>query len=355
MTLEHYVILLIQIAAVSSTCPVSHCTECHAVSAADYGPDISICDTCSSGFRLNSNSGECDACADTNCADCSNNNAMCTSCNVGYVKHATSGLCTECTLPNCASCSTPNVCNACNSPGQYVIRADLAGCDACADTNCFDCYPDVTVCRTCKSGFVKSSGICTGGVSAACTLPNCAFCYRSSVCDNCIEPGKYGMRPDRSGCDVCADTNCADCLIYSNVCRTCKSGFVMSETSGICTGAVSVECTLPNCASCSAPTVCETCISGPYGLRADGSGCDACADTNFSPASWTTPYAVSVKKNLSRTNFREYVLLVQIRTVSSASLTTPNAYTVNLDFSWTTLLESARLAQITVLYVRTVE
>jgi hypothetical protein len=66
------------------------------------------------------------------------------------------------------------------------------------------------------------------GASSQCAgLDNCASCPNYPICDACVEPGIFGMRVDRSGCDDChtiSGGRCHECtsLSYCSKCIVCE-------------------------------------------------------------------------------------------------------------------------------------
>jgi len=263
------------------------CRDCsdHCESCTERGPGLCDDGRCESGFTLDS-SNKCSIgitlCTLQNCASCPVPSVCDTCISSDYVLRADgSGCDVACTLPNCTSCSAPNVCITCNSPEKNVLRADGSGCDECSvisGGSCTLCL-SATKCGECAK---TREGPVTGTTTAECAPcedTNCEVCLNNNaICTSC--DGEFGLDATMGVCTACEDTNCEVCHTNNAICTSCYSGFDLDVNMGVCMRAVSAECTLTNCASCSGPTVCETCISGPYWLRADRSGCggpDECA------------------------------------------------------------------------------
>ncbi len=201
------------------------------------------CNSCISGFVLDSSTKTCVACA-PGCIACSLNGlSSCTSCFSGFFLNANSS-CQPCQSP-CLACTTSATsCTAC-PPGQY-FSVGQAQCDFCPK-NCFNCT-NSSECVTCQPGFVLTPA----NRCRKCSI-KCSNCEPSNItkCTSCSR----GLQLLNGDCVSCPD-NCLSCS--NGLCADCKNGY-SPNSNGVCV----LNCKLP-CITCvdNQPTQCLSCQSG---------------------------------------------------------------------------------------------
>jgi hypothetical protein len=184
-----------------------HCNEC--VKQGIYGlrVDRTGCDDC---FAVSG--GTCSTCTTLGrCQDCF-------SMYQGRVSPTTKAMCADC-ASHCMVCSERGAgkCDYRSCDVGYAVNNNQT-CSSCTTPNCAMCTGDHTKCEYCNTGFeLNSSGQCVQESSAQCPhLPNCYKCSDSVHCDECLNPGIYGLRVDRTGCDDCFE-------VSGGTCSTCTT------------------------------------------------------------------------------------------------------------------------------------
>ncbi len=270
-----------------------------------------------------------------NCQTCSTigNSTFCATC-MGSRYWSNATLTCEPCSPSCATCSSPTECTSC--PNNLVLSQDalynISGLCVCdnrtapvtyIDSNSGTCQPcsyffatctscylngstvlcsattgsthlvagqvvncpspcstcDASGCLSCPVGMDIANGSCVCG--SACTScgslsVGCVNCTISAgTITSCLEclPGKYLSSPD---CLSCPST-CATCT-SPTVCQTCQPSFVLIGTmcscplslgifpnsAGVCTACASIFYACSECQVLGGSTACVTCESGYF-------------------------------------------------------------------------------------------
>jgi hypothetical protein len=253
------------------------CTECLKNSVLDS--DFTCKPTCSLETYYPRAGQWCELCSTAipNCRECSydkeKNITLCTLCQygskteIGYLTIDGGKTCTKCSIAFCADCSfsvaeKKEVCNRCivsmflSAQGQCIERCP-------AGSRQIDNQLGDYVVRSCKE--------CRGDLSLKTDL--CMNCDRFT-CLTCIV-GYYLDHASDQICKTCKDSvvkNCADCEAIANnevKCRSCLSGFRISQNKCL-------PCS-SNCSSCD-ETKCLTCTAANYLVMPQRTQCSPCRD-----------------------------------------------------------------------------
>ncbi|KAL4480115.1 hypothetical protein ABPG74_020631 [Tetrahymena malaccensis] len=237
------------------------CNNC--ISNCQICQDGSTCQTCISGYNLNSSKKSCDKIqskcqsqqylssqnqcvgCDKSCQECSgpgNNN--CTQCSTNQFLDSNNSCqvcdqsCNQCTdsgPTNCVQCSTnyyldeKNSCVKCDGSGQFISQQNCLQCDQ----SCKECSGSSNNCTSCQQNllFNPSNNTC-----------------KSQCDDGYFQSGNQCLTCDQS-CSTCSgsSTQCTDCApnYYkfggSTICRQCQSNQVQQIQNCI---QVSQQCQL---------------------------------------------------------------------------------------------------------------
>ncbi|EAR85946.3 hypothetical protein TTHERM_01178750 (macronuclear) [Tetrahymena thermophila SB210] len=252
-------------------CKVDYCDVCQ---------NAQTCDSCKTGYQLNSqktlctfnacpqgqskdpNSGFCVAnCPGTNCLTC--NNTQCLSClsNANYyIDQSNPQNCVTCNITNCQTCSGDGKCSVCVS--GYTLSIDKLSCNSCSVQNCIACQSNSsTLCSQCAPNYLKSGD----STYCACNVNGCLKCQQNdgSKCLTCAN--NYIQNNNLCQCQV---NNCQICNpIDGAKCLLCNAGLTYNTQNNTC------YCPIKNCISCSNQVgQCQTCQLY-YLLSSDSQNC----------------------------------------------------------------------------------
>lgn len=143
-----------------------------------------VCQSCIPGFTLNPfNNTDCIQCNASNCATCAQNDiTLCQTCSSGF--HLSNGVCYPCPYSNCDTCTIYACTSFKTSTGQISFSYNNTiyptvcdpGCSMCSNINPAHCI-------NCMSGFTLTNQYLCIGCSFPCltclyTSPtNCTSCY----------------------------------------------------------------------------------------------------------------------------------------------------------------------------------
>jgi len=273
-------------------CVPKNCSEC----------DSTLCITCNMGFYKTS-AGICEPMKVANCAT-ADNDGKCQTCKMGFKLFTTDDK-QECVkLPShCSDLDEKKMCSSCESGWRLKkapagVRLEFGQqtpptCEACS-TGCTNCDDNVTVCKTCNSGFFQVTAQLTVGqqtkaVTCSPCTAHCQDCENADFCKSCLSgyvqketPAlfKFNQQTKKNTCVACV-ANCFSCS-GDSTCETCMSGFNRSDDGKACT---KVKCP-GNCSTCSTAEKCSKCNSGFFRTVKTQTGtsmptgvvCDKCGD-----------------------------------------------------------------------------
>lgn len=146
----------------------------------------------------------------------------------------------------------------------------------CTQTDC----TNSTFCTVCLSGYGVNiiSGTQQNCVICS-TIPDCVQCTVITACTSCSS-GHYVITDPLSTpgyCALCSDAMnlCLTCT-DSQTCSTCSTGYKVDSTTKKCICDV-LAFSLPNCVTCSIPTICTSCTPTFYYLNLTSNLCHSCA------------------------------------------------------------------------------
>lgn len=227
-------------------CP-GNCVACSADDAEN--PDVLTCGTCTDGYA--SNDGVCGACP-SNCIKCKDDDATmtCETCKSGYALDSKTKECVAC-FGNCATCTSSDSvvkCTDCNS--GYSLPADGLSCIICSEAafeNCavcsdIDATSGIATCEACTSSYVlqdeKETGPCIDVSSLTCDSE-----YRVDVGPQCSTCNENYLTTEEGLCAI----NCWSCGSFASPVAqdSCKipsgnatggQGFAAAQscTTGVC-------------------------------------------------------------------------------------------------------------------------
>ena len=289
---------------IAQTCSVPYCQIC--VQNKQFNNGLQMCFVCQQGYFMNSNF-QCVSYNPTltptscsgiyNCLYCSSNN-YCSLCPEGW--NPINGSCvttTGCLVNNCASCTTPGSCSTCATNYQLVSNVcnplcNINGCTSCAS---------LTTCATCGANFQPNAG------NTACNCPTSnGFVVNGNAC-TCPSPNTL-VGTSCFTCNPSVVPNCLSCSA-NNVCQTCASGFgapvngqcVCSSpytiVNGTCqcpagqlpytnsSGTVCITCNVQYCQYCTSSNTCGQCLGTLILTTNNGTTTCGCNDNTFTISS----------------------------------------------------------------------
>lgn len=243
-----------------------------------------------------------------------NSMGQCTACSV---------YCTSCTSVGCNTCLTGYTLNSdftcsltCQYPCSTCVKGSPTKCSSCLAAYSFNnqtqsCTP-VTSCQgdsctisICPSGYILSNNKCLN-----CTQTNCARCTitgNQTSCTVCKNGYYLNSTTTPPSCQACA-SKCQTCS-NSSKCITCNpNGYTMqTQLADIA----------PVCVPCQSP--CQNCYSSP-------STCTSCV-ANYTLKGWkcmsTFNYGFNIKLNTNLTTFYnlyDQFLLAIMNAISSTAI-----------------------------------
>ncbi|EAR91976.2 transmembrane protein, putative (macronuclear) [Tetrahymena thermophila SB210] len=263
----------------------SHCFPCDQSCATCSGSGPNACSSCKNLYFLANN--QCQLCQVKNgkyydqkqqtCNNCIPNcqicqdNSTCQTCNSGYQLNSNKNSCDQ-------------IQNSCPKTNQYKYQGTCQDCDqSCQQcsgsgpTNCTQCKPNQYLdsdnsCKDCD----QSCNSCTGSGSK-----NCVQCYtayfltQDNECVTCNSPGFYISQQNCLKCD----SSCLQCSESSNNCIACQSNLLYNSSNKTCksecddgffqSGSECLPCD-QSCSTCSgSQTQCTQCA--PNYFQFDGS------------------------------------------------------------------------------------
>jgi len=116
----------------------------------------SFCNSCSSGYYLNS-SNSCQRC-EAPCITCSSSITSCSACNNGYYLQTNT-----CSLRSnyCTSCTDGTSCTTCSNNYSYNLSNRAFMSVNCKYSSCKKFKSDFSSCGICADGYILSSSACT--------------------------------------------------------------------------------------------------------------------------------------------------------------------------------------------------
>lgn len=275
------------------------CTRCNAT-------DPFRCDTCITGYGLNS--GSCQKCSG-NCTACSFQKASASSASIeactNCIYTASNGTTipmywqTNITPRKCTACPFPGLCTKCSGTGvcQNCTTGYSLGGSATYATCIKNCVYNATGCTLCNTTDLTKCARCAVGSGLDINKVYCEKCPSASNatagwrCLNCAYSADIGGQ----ACTTCRNTTLASVPMWFNkASRTCKrcpqpEACTACDGTGACTtcatgwtkkGSVCVkncQAGVNNCATCSTTdtTKCTKCATG-FGLDRTLTTCEAC-------------------------------------------------------------------------------
>jgi len=242
----------------------------------------------------------------TNCAGYGTSSNTCNTCKNGY--HRVNSLCVVNKLATNCKLSTTNT-DTCVTCANKYYRNGSGFCEAHTVSNCSSYDSTANRCSGCNEGYYSSNSSCLEN-----TAPNCKTKSQSSnACSECNNPNEYsdGMngcvaQPEMTGCKtyrtsslgclecnegffisgstcVANPTGLSDCVTYTSA-TTCTTCANTHFFDG--TKCTVLTSTVLNCAVYSADGVCSSCDSGHL-LSATGDACTAVESHVTNCATWT--------------------------------------------------------------------
>ena len=190
-------------------CDVPYCRECNADGK---------CNSCYSGYGVDSSDGSCKPCSE-NCLECDSDYTTCSYCKENYGFDSSDGSCQPCP-ENCGSCS--NDYTTCSDCKDFYGFDSNGSCLPCPE-NCGYCQPDHTKCLACKNNY----GVDTfDGSCKPCSDDKCDICAEDY--QTCLRCNEFSVLKDNQ-CLPCSDfiENCSTCDgEFNNLfCNKCFEGF----------------------------------------------------------------------------------------------------------------------------------
>ena len=296
----------------------SYCTECKD----KYTLDNNTCkDECPEGKVSIDNT--CYDCYDKNCSKCnSTKNNSCILCEENfllsfgtcvskcpkyYYPDFNDNTCKPCDM-FCETCTNDNTCSSCRQGFYFIENTNKCincsyplvivdeYCKKCDSDNCDRCLQgSISVCETCKYGFINFNGKCVENCpdnyykdNNSC-LPckeNCLTCTNKSICSKCKDnlfmyngnclkscPDGYVdnsnftcVKCEIPNCNYCDYNSLNFCLFcspthvqFNGLClNQCPDGYMRDNKDNTCINCIS------NCKTCDNLNTCKTCKDGYY-------------------------------------------------------------------------------------------
>lgn len=203
------------------------CVSCHSNCAQCFGPAITQCTSCVSGYFVNASATTCQ-----------------TTCSDGFWTNSLGNICSLCPHEclTCQGSTTPN-CTSCKEGYFFITNTSecLPSCPAgyYASTEEGICQPCDEACATCNGSSHDDCSSCNSGYFLQPYSPSCLR--------TCPEH-KYWPDTETNTCVACAPeclscsgSNCTSCNYgyylqpSTHICMaTCPSGYVQDMTNGVC-------------------------------------------------------------------------------------------------------------------------
>jgi len=185
----------------------------------------------------------------TFCTKCTPDGSTCTECVLGYGFSPPDGSygCDVCNMAGgCAHCSDVGTCVTCADHSKGPLHDGSGGCGDCAlsctmctQTGAGKCDP-----MQCEPGYA----LLTYDQSCSPCKQDCPSCGNTGPgqCDTCLKgegppSGVITVDPvfgSPSNCVRCSVLNCISCLMNSDICQECSSGYVLDTEANACNSAV---------------------------------------------------------------------------------------------------------------------